>query len=388
MSSSSSNPSTAAKVELKLTLLSAGPAHRTTRFLSVPETPCPTWDDFLVLLRDRFQLDASTPIVGLTYRDTEGDEILLSSDDELQDWWSTLTTAKLVASAAGTSTKPSTATTTSACILVDEQAQYAALDEEQSQLLGHVKSMIQKDHSFAHRVGKTIGEALHSHHHGRRGRPPPPPYGSVARHSHAHPPPSLGGPDRHPRPHHGQRPSFARPFSGHAHGHGHGGPRGFFGHCPRSSGVFGPPWAPSSSSSTSSDSSSSSSSSDSESDVEGDEPSKKHGKDKKHRRGGRHNGHRKHPRHPSSTPVTDTDDTDTGMVTDSTLALLARLLSPNRLTINPSTNWSISNSKCSIWTNKIRGLLVIITTGMATIATTKVPVIIMDFLVIRSTTDS
>ncbi|GAA5902840.1 hypothetical protein JCM8208_006489 [Rhodotorula glutinis] len=170
-----------------------------TRIVSLSAQPAPTWVALMQHIQQRFALDKAPTKV--TYVDNDGDEITLSSDDELRELW------------LGSVTEPNLSLTFSVARPVDVKEHEPVRDAEQLALLDSVRVALEKDASLAHDVREVVHNVLaaprHGHHHhhshphfgsrgngggrkgfgGAGGRQPPPPPGPP----HGPPPPLAFG---------------------------------------------------------------------------------------------------------------------------------------------------------------------------------------------------
>lgn len=134
-------------LDLKLTHADTGE----TRLVTFPTQPAPTWAQLVEHIKQRFALQqAPTNVI---YLDEEGDEITLSSDDELEELW--------LASA----TETNLSFTFSAAL---QDAQGApARDAEQTALLDAVRAALEKDTSLAHDLREVVHDVLGAPRHFR-----------------------------------------------------------------------------------------------------------------------------------------------------------------------------------------------------------------------------
>ncbi|GAA5844970.1 hypothetical protein JCM9279_000064 [Rhodotorula babjevae] len=141
-------------IDVKLSYAATGE----TRLVSLPVQPAPTWAELVQHIQQRFALTQSPTKV--TYVDDEGDEITVSSDDELRELW------------LGSATEPNLSLTFDASVAsrVGDDEHERVRDAEQKALLDSVRDALEKDASLAHDLGKVVhdvlGPARLPHHHG------------------------------------------------------------------------------------------------------------------------------------------------------------------------------------------------------------------------------
>ncbi|ORY90617.1 hypothetical protein BCR35DRAFT_103646 [Leucosporidium creatinivorum] len=140
----------------------------TTRLVSFPATPIPTFDSLATAIQERF--DLSTTPTALVYTDEDEDEITLSSDVEVAELWTYFSSAE-----GGEAFE----VRKFAIILLEEPAATEADSEKKKELLESIQQALKADpslvgpiHGLLHEaLGKSLGGGRHGEKHGHHHHP-------------------------------------------------------------------------------------------------------------------------------------------------------------------------------------------------------------------------
>lgn len=139
--------STMSTIDVKLLHAATGQ----TRIVSLPTEPAPTWTDLVQHIQQRFSLEQAP--TRATYVDDDGDEITLSTDDELRELW------------LGSAAELRLTLSFSVARLVHDHEHERVRDAEQKALLDSVRDALEQDASLAHDLREVVHDVLGAPHH-------------------------------------------------------------------------------------------------------------------------------------------------------------------------------------------------------------------------------